>query len=50
VQAVLTKFPGAQIVNVIERAEKSGEDAETEILGEADALAAHEAEEDDDLF
>lgn len=50
VQAVLSKFPGAQIVNVIERAEKPGEDAETEILGEADALAAHEAEEDDDLF
>jgi DNA polymerase III subunit gamma/tau len=51
VQAVLSKFPGAQIVNVIERAEKDGEtDAETEILGEADALAAHETEEDDDLF
>ncbi|HEV2565851.1 MAG TPA: DNA polymerase III subunit gamma/tau [Microvirga sp.] len=50
VQAVLSKFPGAQIVNVIERAEKAGEDAETEILGEADALAAHETEEDDDLF
>jgi DNA polymerase III subunit gamma/tau len=50
VQAVLSKFPGAQIVNVIERAEKPGEDAETEILGETDALAAHEAEEDDDLF
>ncbi len=50
VQAVLSKFPGAQIVNVIERAEKAGEDAETEILGEADALAAHEAEADDDLF
>ena len=50
VQAVLSKFPGAQIVNVIERAEKPGEDAETEILGEADALAAHETEEDDDLF
>jgi DNA polymerase-3 subunit gamma/tau len=50
VQAVLSKFPGAQIVNVIERAEKPGEDAETEILGEADALAAHEAEDDDDLF
>jgi DNA polymerase-3 subunit gamma/tau len=49
VQAVLSKFPGAQIVNVIERA-KAGEDAETEILGEEDALAAHEAEEDDDLF
>ena len=50
VQAVLSKFPGAQIVNVIERAEKAGEDAETEILGEEDAAAAHEAEDDDDLF
>ncbi|MGO4573147.1 DNA polymerase III subunit gamma/tau [Microvirga sp. 2TAF3] len=53
VQAVLAKFPGAQIVNVIERAEKAGEDepadAETGILGEADALAAHETEADDDL-
>ena len=48
--AVLSKFPGAQIVNVIERAEKPGEDAETEILGEEDAAAAHEAEDDDDLF
>ncbi|MBM6578684.1 DNA polymerase III subunit gamma/tau [Microvirga sp. BT689] len=50
VQAVLSKFPGAQIVNVIERSEKAGEDAETEILGEEDAAAAHETEEDDDLF
>jgi DNA polymerase-3 subunit gamma/tau len=50
VQAVLSKFPGAQIVNVIERSEKAGVDAETEILGEEDAAAAHEAEEDDDLF
>jgi DNA polymerase-3 subunit gamma/tau len=53
VQAVLAKFPGAQIVNVIERAEKVGEDGaadvETEILGEADAIAAHETEADDDL-
>ena len=32
VQAVLSKFPGAQIVNVVERAgEAPGEDAETEI-------------------
>jgi DNA polymerase-3 subunit gamma/tau len=53
VQAVLAKFPGAQIVNVIERSEKAGEDgavdAETEILGEADVIAAHETEADDDL-
>ncbi|MBM6596202.1 DNA polymerase III subunit gamma/tau [Microvirga pudoricolor] len=51
VQAVLSKFPGAKIVNVVERAKDDGPgpDAETEILGEADALAAHEAEEDNDL-
>jgi DNA polymerase-3 subunit gamma/tau len=53
VQAVLAKFPGAQIVNVVERSDKGDEggviDAETEILGEADAIAAHEAEADDDL-
>ncbi|WP_243374302.1 DNA polymerase III subunit gamma/tau [Microvirga solisilvae] len=47
VQAVLSKFPGAQIVNVIERADKAGEEAETE-LSEADVLAAHQAEADDD--
>jgi DNA polymerase-3 subunit gamma/tau len=53
VQAVLAKFPGAQIVNVIERADRAGDDAseaETEILGEADALNAHETEADDDLL
>ena len=49
VQAVLSKFPGAQIVNVVERTEKTGEDADTEILGEADAGNAHESEADDDL-
>jgi DNA polymerase-3 subunit gamma/tau len=53
VQAVLAKFPGAQIVNVVERVEKDGPegvvDAETEILGEADAISAHEAEADNDL-
>lgn len=47
VQAVLTKFPGAQIVNVIERAEKADENAEGE-LSEAEALAAHEADDDED--
>ncbi len=50
VQAVLAKFPGAQIVNVIERAVKDGEDmpadAEAELLGEADALNALEADDD----
>jgi DNA polymerase-3 subunit gamma/tau len=50
VQAVLTKFPGAKIVNVVDRGEAEPEsDAETEILGEADAMAAHETEADDDL-
>jgi len=50
VQAVLAKFPGAQIVNVVERkSEDQASDAETEILGEADAMAAHETEADDDL-
>ncbi|PVE22449.1 DNA polymerase III subunit gamma/tau [Microvirga sp. KLBC 81] len=49
VQAVLSKFPGAQIVNVIERAEKVGEDTETE-MSEAEVLAAHEADADDEMF
>jgi DNA polymerase-3 subunit gamma/tau len=49
VQAVLSKFPGAQIVNVIERAEKAGEDTET-VMSEADVLAAHEADADDEMF
>jgi DNA polymerase III subunit gamma/tau len=53
VQAVLAKFPGAQIVNVVERVEKAGEEAllgaGAEILGEADALEAQETEADDDL-
>jgi DNA polymerase-3 subunit gamma/tau len=48
VQAVLSKFPGAQIVNVVERAEKAGEDADAEIPGGADAGSAHESEADDD--
>ena len=54
VQAVLSKFPGAQIVNVVERAEKGDEDAETGILGEGDAQNAQESEPesefDDDVF
>ena len=52
VQAVLAKFPGAQIVDVRERAAESADeatDAETELLGEVDAEAVHEAELDDDL-
>jgi len=49
VQAVLSKFPGAQIVNVIERAEKAGEETEVE-MSEADVLAVHEAESDDETF
>jgi DNA polymerase-3 subunit gamma/tau len=51
VQAVLSKFPGAKIVNVIDRAAEADDavDAEAEILSETDAVAAHESETDDDL-
>jgi DNA polymerase-3 subunit gamma/tau len=52
VQAVLTRFPGAKVVNVIDKGAAEAEPgggAETEILGEADAVAAQEAEADDDL-
>jgi DNA polymerase-3 subunit gamma/tau len=50
VQAVLTRFPGAKIVDVRGRsAEEGGDSAETEILGEPDAEAARETELDDDL-
>jgi DNA polymerase-3 subunit gamma/tau len=49
VQAVLAKFPGAQIVNVVERDKDTGQDAETGILGAADAVSAHEVEDDNDL-
>jgi DNA polymerase-3 subunit gamma/tau len=47
VQAVLTRFPGAQIVNV--RGKEEAPDAAAEILGPADAEAARETEADDDL-
>jgi DNA polymerase-3 subunit gamma/tau len=50
VQAVLTKFPGAKVVNVIDRGAKVPErdaDAASEILGESDP-SAHESEADDD--
>jgi DNA polymerase-3 subunit gamma/tau len=46
VQAVLSTFPGAKIVNVIDRAAK-GEEAGTGIL-DADGLAPPEADADDD--
>jgi DNA polymerase-3 subunit gamma/tau len=51
VQAVLAKFPGAQIVNVVERdkGDESGPDAETSLLGEADAALAQDADEDNDV-
>jgi DNA polymerase-3 subunit gamma/tau len=52
VQAVLTRFPGAKVVNVIDKGAAEAEPgggAETAILGEADAVAAQEAEADDDL-
>jgi DNA polymerase-3 subunit gamma/tau len=52
VQAVLAKFPGAQIVDVRDRAALAPEgetaDASAEILGDADAEAVREAEADDD--
>jgi DNA polymerase-3 subunit gamma/tau len=49
VQAVLQKFPGAQIVNVVERAEKSEEDgpADAELAGEADPFSG--LDDDDDF-
>jgi DNA polymerase III subunit gamma/tau len=52
VQAVLSKFPGAQIVDVRQRGAEADEavpDTETEILGLPDAEAAHETERDDDM-
>jgi DNA polymerase-3 subunit gamma/tau len=50
VQAVLSRFPGAQIVDVRERAGEGGDaPAEVELLGEPDAEAARETEIDDDL-
>ena len=50
VQAVLTRFPGAQIVDVRERAGEAADAAvEVEILGEPDAEAARGTEADDDL-
>jgi DNA polymerase-3 subunit gamma/tau len=51
VQAVLQKFPGAQIVNVVERAEKAEEDApadaDAELAGEADPFSG--LDDDDDF-
>jgi DNA polymerase III subunit gamma/tau len=53
VQAVLSRFPGAEIVGVRDRASAQGPfeepDPAVEILGEEDAAAAHETEADDDL-
>jgi len=52
VQAVLTKFPGAKVVNVIDRgAAEADEGAEAgmDVMGETEAAAAHEGEADDDL-
>jgi DNA polymerase-3 subunit gamma/tau len=49
VQAVLTRFPGAQIVDVRGKGEAGEPDAGAEILGPADAEAARETEGDDDL-
>ena len=50
VKAVLTRFPGAEIVNVRDRAaEEEAKAPETGILGAADAAADDETEADDDL-
>jgi hypothetical protein len=52
---VLARFPGAQIVNVVERAKPEGmgegseSDAGTGILGDADAALDPEAGDDNDL-
>ena len=45
VQAVLTKFPGAKVVNVIDRGAAEADEG----AGETEAAAAHEGEADDDL-
>jgi DNA polymerase-3 subunit gamma/tau len=50
VQAVLSRFPGARIVDVRGRGGEGGEESpEAEILGEPDAEAARETEADDEL-
>jgi DNA polymerase-3 subunit gamma/tau len=51
VQAVLTKFPGAKVVNVIDRgaAEADGEEPGADILPEPEAAAGLDTEADDDL-
>ncbi|WP_046862256.1 DNA polymerase III subunit gamma/tau [Microvirga massiliensis] len=50
VQAVLSRFPGAQIVNVVEKVRAADDStAETDLLGTEDAAAARELETDDDL-
>ena len=47
VREVLTRFPGAEIVDVRETASEALPTAEQEILGEGDAARADEAEDDD---
>jgi DNA polymerase-3 subunit gamma/tau len=47
VREVLTRFPGAEIVDVRETASETLPNAEQEILGEGDAARADEVEDDD---
>ncbi|WP_336486709.1 DNA polymerase III subunit gamma/tau [Methylobacterium nigriterrae] len=47
VREVLSRFPGAQIVDVRDKAPEGGENAETEILGEADAAQVEAAEDEE---
>ena len=47
VQAVMAKFPGAQIVDVREKSADATGGAESEVLSEADTEAAREAEADE---
>ncbi|MGU3666800.1 DNA polymerase III subunit gamma/tau [Methylobacterium sp. A49B] len=47
VREVLTRFPGAEIVDVRETASEALETAEAEILGEGDAARADEVADDD---
>ncbi len=47
VQAVLAKFPGAQIVNVVDRSEKSADDSAPDL--DPVGLEGLESDGDDDL-
>ena len=47
VREALSRFPGAEIVDVRETASEARATAEEEILGDVDAARAEEAESDD---